>query len=246
MYLPPQWHGTPKIAYVFRGTFEPELRLVASRLLVGGVFVDVGANIGVYSVVAGMGVGSRGRVLAFEPGVQSHAVLARNVSVNRLGNTTIYRLGLAAMDGAARLYQHQDLSRCSLGKPAEGAPSDEIQLRRLDVVLSEEGIGRVDCIKVDVEGAEEMVLRGGRATLERWRPAVIFEVNRAAAQALGLSPQGAWDFLASLGYEFHEVDYAGRFVKQLELPATNGNVIALHPDNREMWSVASDASGPTL
>src|SRR5205823_1181478 len=101
------------------------------------------------------------------------------------------------------LYHGWDPVGNSLGMdPLCGREGEEVQTESLDNLLEENGIGRVDVIKIDVEGAEELVLRGATKTLTANRPVVIFEFNPGCAAHLSLSPYGARDLLERLGYEF--------------------------------------------
>jgi hypothetical protein len=83
---------------------------------------------------------------------------------------------------------------------------ETVALRRLDTIVADRQIGRVDLIKLDVEGAEFRVLTGARATLERFRPIVIFEANDQALQTLGSNRDEVVKFLASQGYRVYLFD----------------------------------------
>jgi hypothetical protein len=97
----------------------------------------------------------------------------------------------------------------------------------LDQVFEQEGIERVDFLKLDVEGAEELVLRGAQSLLERSRPIVLFEVNPQANEGAGLAVSACWDFLRQMGYDFFKVD-PGSSLRRLDEPITGGNVFAIY------------------
>src|SRR5437016_512869 len=203
MFHPPKWHGFGKFIFAFRENYEPELAYLESILSPGKVFVDVGANFGIYTMVASRLVGETGRVVAFEPSVQSFPVLQKNIALNNLQNVLSFRAALSEKESRAWLYHALDPSGNSLGRDTSlDGVGEEVILKSLDNVLEENGIDRVDVIKVDVEGAEELVLHGAARSLTTHRPTVIFEYNPGCAARLGLSPDGASDFLKSLGYEF--------------------------------------------
>lgn len=90
--------------------------------------------------------------------------------------------------------------------------------------------------KIDVEGAEELVLRGA-APLLVCRPGILFEVNPRAAKSLGLDPHGAWELLAGQGYVFYSMPKRGRLV-ECEAPPDGGNVLALPQKYAEPESIA--------
>jgi FkbM family methyltransferase len=203
MFLPAHWRGFGKFMFAFREHYEPELVYLERILSPGKVFIDVGANFGIYSLVASRLVGERGRVIAFEPSIQSFPVLQKNIALNKQTNVRAIRAALSETGGRAWLYHARDPVCDSLGRDLSfGGAGEEVVLESFDHVLQESGIGRVDVIKVDVEGAEELVLRGAVGSLTTHSPIVIFEFNPGCAARLGLAPDGAKDFLESLGYEF--------------------------------------------
>ena len=203
MFFPAQRKGFGKFIYAFREYYEPELAYLEKVLSPGKVFIDVGANFGVYTLVASKLVGTSGRVIAFEPTAQSFAILRQNIALNHFANVRAFQFALAQRRGKAWLYHGWDPVGNSLGKdPLCGNEGEEVQTEALDKLLEEKDIDRVHAIKIDVEGAEELVLRGAIRCLTTNRPIVIFEFNPGCAARLGLSPCGARDLLESLGYEF--------------------------------------------
>ena len=203
MFFPAQRKGFGKFIFAFREYYEPELAYLEKVLSPGKVFIDVGANFGVYTLVASKLAGAAGKVIAIEPTAQSFAVLRQNIALNHLANVRAFRVALTQTRGKAWLYHGWDPVGNSLGMdPLCGEGGEEVQTESLDNLMEQNGIGHVDVIKVDVEGAEELVLRGATRTLTTNSPVVIFEYNPGCSARLSLSPYGARDFLESLGYEF--------------------------------------------
>lgn len=203
MFFPAKREGFGKFIFAFRELYEPELAYLEEILSPGKVFIDVGANFGVYTLVASKLVGETGSILAFEPTAQSFATLRRNIELNHFSNVRAFQVALAQERSKAWLYYGWDPVGNSLGKdPHYDNEGEEVQIETLDKVLQENGIDHVDAIKIDVEGAEELVLRGAAGCLTTQRPIVIFEFNPGCAAHLGLSAWGARDLLESLGYEF--------------------------------------------
>lgn len=203
MFFPAQRKGFGKFIFAFREYYEPELAYLERVLSPGKVFIDVGANFGVYTLIASKLVGEPGRVFAFEPTAQSFAILRQNIALNHFSNVRAFQVALAETRGKAWLYHGWDPVGNSLGvDPLCGDKGEVVQIEALDNLLEENGVDRVDAIKIDVEGAEELVLRGAIRSLTTYRPIVIFEYNPGCAARLDLSPDGARDFLESLGYEF--------------------------------------------
>lgn len=203
MLLPGNWRGLGKFVFVFRENYEPELDYLAKFLAPGKTFVDVGANFGIYTLLASKLVGETGRVIAFEPTAESFAVLRRNIALNRFSNALTFKMALSEKPGTAWLYYGTDPVRNSLGKdPCWEGGGEEIVTESLDNVLQQALVDRVDVIKIDAEGAEELVLRGANNLLTAMRPVIIYEMNPEASAHLGLPEHGATRLLEHLGYEF--------------------------------------------
>ena len=216
--LPPRWRGVSKLVYAFRERYEPELAALDHLVRPAAVAVDVGASYGIYTCVLARLVGPAGRVYAFEPAAEAAAVLRRNVERHGLGWVTVHQTACADAPGAAILRHEPDPGRNWLAASGDGEP---VPVVRLDDVVE-----RADFIKLDVERAEELVLRGAGRLLETSRPAILFEINAEAAARLGLAADGAWRLLAGKGYRFFRVRRSGEFEK-VAVPPPGGNVVAL-------------------
>src|SRR6267154_2511901 len=227
MFVPAQRKGFGKFIYALREYYEPELAYLERILSSGKVFIDVGANFGVYTLVASELVGASGRVIALEPTAQSFAILRQNIALNHFANVSTFQVALTQTRGKAWLYHGWDPVGNSLGMdPLCGEGGEEVQTESLDNLMEQNGIGHVDVIKVDVEGAEELVLRGATRTLTTNSPVVIFEYNPGCSAHLSLSPYGARAFLESLGYEFVVLGECARF-NTSESGPTYFNIIAI-------------------
>jgi FkbM family methyltransferase len=227
MFFPAQRKGFGKFIFAFREYYEPELAYLERILSPGKVFIDVGANFGVYTLIASKLVGESGRVFAFEPTAQSFAILRQNIALNQFSNVRAFQAALAQTRGKTWLYHGFDPVGNSLGMdPLGGGKGEEVQIEALDSLLEEHGIDRVDAIKIDVEGAEELVLRGAIRTLITHSPVVIFECNPGCAARLGLSPYGARDLLKSLNYEFVVLGDCANSENPARLP-TYFNIVAI-------------------
>ena len=230
MCLPPQWRGFGKYIFAFRENYEPELLYLEKLLSPGSTFVDVGANMGIYTLVASRLVGEAGHVIAFEPSAQSFSLLRRNIALNGLTNVIALPEALSNETGRTKLFHGPDPVCNSLGRDLSwDGDAEEVATETLDDVLRRTSLRRVNAIKIDVEGAEELVLRGALNTLTCMRPAIVFEINPGACSCLGLSPHGATELLQSLGYSCFVVGQRGTAFR-LDSPPGYFNVLAI-PNN---------------
>lgn len=231
LYLPPKWRGGGSTSpYVFREQYEPELMLLERFLKPGMVFVDGGANTGVFTFTAARLVGPTGRVLAFEPGSSCYAALERSQALNGWSHISIHQRALSDHFGVARLYHHMGQENAfSLGSD-ENASFDEVAIVSLDEVAQAEQLPRVDFIKLDVEGAEELVFRGAAKVLQQSRPVVLFEVNPEAIGRLHLSIDGACQLLTKHGYKLFICNDAGELIAADHIPNQVTNVLAVPPE----------------
>ncbi len=139
-----------------------------------------------------------------------------------------FQLALAHQKGMAALHHHPDPGRNSLA-PTGGLSHEQVALTTLDDVLMQGTFrGSLAAMKIDVEGAEALVLQGAQRTIAQFRPLVIFEINPDAARRLGSEPDAAWNLLETWNYRCFTLAEGGT-LRPLASPPPYGNVIAL-PD----------------
>ncbi len=195
---------------IIRGTFDVdgEADFVAATLRPGQTVVDIGANIGYITVVAAAQVGAQGRVIAFEPLESNIELLQQSVAENQiadrvtvvpaaLGETaTTVKLVFATdalNSGGAFLWTDGD------APVPPGHTAHEVPMLRLDDYLADT---RVDFIKVDVEGAEPLVLGGAQHVLLRDRPLILSEIHTTQlARVSGRTPAQFIAQIAACGYD---------------------------------------------
>lgn len=146
-------------------TAPAETAVVRASLPPGGTFVDVGANWGYFTLLGAHAVGPGGRVVALEPDPRVYAELRANVARNGLGTVTVLpvaasdRAGEAVLSGFAEADRNRGVSSL-VAAPAGASSSFPVRTAALDELLDGLRIGSVDLVKIDVEGAEELVVRG--------------------------------------------------------------------------------------
>jgi FkbM family methyltransferase len=193
------------------GDFERAERTFAQRFLKpGDVFVDVGANIGLYSVLAAGLVGDQGRVIAFEPSHRTYSRLLENIRRNRYQNVDSVNAALSDVSGTTRLYAGapemdawNSLSRSTSGHAPK---TEEISTTTWDDYAAQHALNdRVALMKIDVEGWESAVLRGARRELGSHNsPILQVEFCEENARAAGSSCAELQIAILELGYELYE------------------------------------------
>jgi FkbM family methyltransferase len=191
----------------------PEARFVRRLLRAGDHVLDVGANVGFFTLTAAARVGPEGAVRAVEPIPGNAEVLARNVELNRFSCVEVTRAAAGAQNGEIRLgLDHPDPQETGVsGHYTEGGARDvlTVPLVALDDLLRDRP--RLRLAKIDVEGAEPRVLAGMAETLASRPPdAMLMEVNRGALARLGFGVEDLLGPLRRAGYAFHAVSATGR------------------------------------
>ena len=164
-------------AYIFGDLLEPELCSLQHFLGAGQVFVDVGANVGVFTVKAAKEVGNDGLVIAIEPFIETALQLANNVRVNHFTNVRIRNLCIAGDTQEMRLHLNKGKPNSFSLVPKGNAESISVLSVTLDDLCRWENLKRLDYLKIDAEGVEAAVLEGAQKIINRFRPIVQVEIT---------------------------------------------------------------------
>jgi FkbM family methyltransferase len=192
----------------FFGITEPNLtEWLRHSLRPGDVFIDVGAHIGSHSLMASRLVGSSGAVVAIEASPSTFASLRKNLALNRV--TNVRSVNMAASDRRGRLefYRgpNQDLGSSTMYREVAKQGSQfeaEVEAAPLIEILSATELAQARIIKVDVEGAEEAVLRGLAPGLKACRRdlEIVIEIIPKYLKALNLNAEGVLKILTDSGF----------------------------------------------
>lgn len=219
------------------GLFEPtEFWFLDRYLRQDMVFVDAGANNGLYTLFAGKKVGPGGRVLAFEPSKREFAKLQRNIRRNHLRCVQPFLAALGAAESTATLHVAQlpfsgHNSLGEFGYPTTELDHDEtVPVQTLDFVAEQVGLGRLDIVKIDVEGAELAVLQGARKSLQRYQPLLLIELSDRTLAKQSSNSGEVITLLRSHGYELFMLDSEGKLAQLTGETCYDGqNVLAVPP-----------------
>ena len=193
--------------------FEDETRdLLKAFLRPGDTFLDVGANVGLFTLIAARRVGRSGKVHSFEPVRKTHARLIENVRLNGLTNVACHCIALSDTIGETTITVAGEGFDAwnSLGKPYMGGTvgTETVATTTLDEFVERHALnGKITAIKIDVEGWESRVLGGANRTLSRGdAPLLIVEFTEQAARLAGSSCNELHRALSALGYEIMSFD----------------------------------------
>jgi len=153
-------YGSPYIEIYILDAYN--IRLLKEGMIV----VDVGANIGVYTVLAAEKVGKNGKVIAIEPEPKNYQQLLKNIKLNNFQNVTPINIALADHNGIEKLYISYCAGLHSLIASENTISSIKVSLKTVDKLLEELNLKKIDIIKIDTEGSELPVLRGAEKTLK--------------------------------------------------------------------------------
>lgn len=171
-YVLPDYHSL----HIINPHYENSVKaLIKRKLKKGMVFIDLGAHIGLYTLLASKLVGSNGLVVALEPHPENFAFLLINLKLNHCYNVIALNYAAYNDDKFVKLYVSSVSGWHSL-KVKEGYHIT-VQARRIDTILNELAIRKVDFMKIDVEGAEYEVLEGAINTLRKYKPRMVIEVR---------------------------------------------------------------------
>lgn len=172
-------------------------------------FLDIGANVGFYSMAMAV-AHPETAIHAFEPVPSTYAELQRNLALNGLGAVHTYNVGLSDLPGELTFFFDPSVSGATSSAPlGAGFTTSEVRcpVDTLDALTSRAGLSP-DLIKCDVEGAELKVFLGARATLSRCRPIVFSEMLRKWSARFLYHPNDLIAFFAQLGYACYSIDGA--------------------------------------
>jgi|CXWL01.1.fsa_nt_gi FkbM family methyltransferase len=198
------------------GVYEPyQMKVFRSIVKGGDVVLDIGANIGLYTLIASKHIGVGGSVLSFEPELENFNILSKNIEINTLTNARAVRVAVSDTNGTSMLSISKDnKGNHSLVAEIGSNVKQEVSVVRLDDWLHAEEVRKIDVIKVDIQGAEPQAFIGMKETLRKAR-ALFVEYEPSILRSIGHEPEQMLKLLQSCGYELSEIHEGKRKIVPL-------------------------------
>ena len=180
--LPPKYNDPISILLANNGVYETFIteEIVLKHIKKGQTVIDAGAQIGYYTVLFGKLVGPKGKVYAFEPDSRNFEILAKNIRVNKLKNVKAAKVALADFVGTRQFFTNpMNRGASSFSSPKVGGVLvSDVKVTTLDEFFRQTSANRkIDFLKIDVEGAEHLVLRGATSILEQPKLLMLLELS---------------------------------------------------------------------
>jgi FkbM family methyltransferase len=201
------------------GTYEKgTIQFLEKYLRPGSRFLDIGANIGLMSVIASKCVGEKGIVYAVEANPGTVSILQMNIELNHCKNVEVLPVALSDTTGTALLFENWQVNRggASLISQSAGQQGIEVKMERIDDLFRDDTT--IDLVKIDVEGFEPQVIRGGMNLFKKQLPVFIIEVSEKREKEAGPSPLEIMELIKTIGqYDFFKhkgtKERRGRLIK---------------------------------
>ncbi|HQU99948.1 MAG TPA: FkbM family methyltransferase [Bacteroidia bacterium] len=209
--------------YFLRSYEKPELAYFKSQLKPNSVFIDIGANIGLYALNAAK-VCLQGKVYAFEPFKINSKALLNNAHLNGL-NIIWFDKAVSNHNNSLNLFYSE--SQQNLGAVSilnTGGQQFTVQATTLDAFVSEQQIDKIDFIKLDIEGSELAALEGMRYVLQQYNLQLMVEIDLEILAGLAHNAADIHNYMATLKYKAYYLQADGLLTEHANL-AVSKNVI---------------------
>ena len=195
----------------FLGVYEEaELKVLANHLKANSVFIDIGANFGLYSLTASQYISEEGSIICFEPFPENYKSLCTNLSLNNLSRVSAENTAIGSETGTLKLYYNSKENNLGMVSSKNTQDSDFVTVNKIciDDYLKSKSLDKITFIKIDVEGFEHEVLQGMKKTLQQYSPIILIEVlNSKSENDLTNNPH---ELLCEMGYKRFFIDDNGK------------------------------------
>lgn len=212
--------GSMGLDLLLKEEIEPyTCKLIEDNIDLGMTCVDIGANIGYMTLLMANKLRGTGHVYSFEPDPYTYEQLKHNVEINNLRNVELSKCAVSDRMGQQTFYINPDARYLN---SLYDTASSKIDVTT--VTLDDYFKDRVDVIKIDTQGADELVLKGAEKTVKRWHPKIFLEYWPEGLKMTGANPLEILDLLRGHGYKITVVD---DFKNQLIPGMSNEEILGL-------------------
>ena len=216
--------------FLYREQIEPLMEFGHRLLKEGDVVLDGGANQGVFTTAFSAAVGSNGQVIYVEPFDYCHDLIKQNIALNKKENVLLFKNVLVDVSKEYLLDFTQGVGKSSILRDFGGDKTLRVEGITIHDIVNKLNLERLDLIKLDVEGAELIALRGGMEMIDRFKPAIVLECERASYSEI-------YDLLGNIGYKSYLLDAVGRLESITSLQADEDNVFFLRENHLTNFQV---------
>lgn len=213
MNLKPEEHIQQQLFWY--GEYEKPLGTVLKNLLRDDTtFIDIGANIGYFSLLVAKSA-PNGRIVAFEPVSYLFEALQKNIALNYIRNIQPVKTAIGEKEEDRLIYlsARDNDGMSSLHKPENYSGINEIvKVIPLDSWFAGSGFTKIDIIKIDVEGYELAVLQGMKEVLILFQPHILLELNPVTLSYFSLTPENVLSYISQLSYKPFIISESGKFI----------------------------------
>jgi methyltransferase, FkbM family len=197
--------------------------------------IDVGANIGLYTLLFSKLIGPKGAVYSFEPSDEAFFRLQQNIKLNNLENVSVHKMGVAEKAGIKEFHITSDDAYNSLGitPMKEVIEIKNINIVTIDDFIKENNIKRVNILKIDTEGADYLVLKGAFSLLsDKNAPIVLCEFNNVVRDGYDFELDSIIKLLTSHSYQLYEI--TNKKFKIFDMASSNSTELVCLKENHKV------------
>lgn len=195
---------------IFEGDFElNEINFLKKILKKDDYFIDIGANIGLFSINAARIIGENGKIISFEPSPVTFSRLKENIDLNNFKNVDIRNIGISDKKGELTLnisetgHDAWDTFATNIDKKMFNKCTT-VPVHTLDEELKEFDKEKIALVKIDVEGWEKFVLHGAKDFLTKYEPVLMVEFTENNTEAAGYNVLEIYDIMNTFGYQWYK------------------------------------------
>lgn len=195
-------------SYFMLGEYEPETtKTFKSLIKKGDVVVDVGANIGYYTLLSARAVGNKGKVFSFEPDLMNYSLLEKNVEINGYKNIVLVKKAVSDKNSIERFYINSPNTNSLIFSEDQSEKSINVETIKLDDYFNDNKIKIIKLVKLDIEGAEALALNGMKKLIrENKIISIITEYNPLFLRKQNINPNTFIKEIIDSGFEIKVIE----------------------------------------